>query len=121
MRANEFLCEDPHDMPMSTEYSSDWNLSSGKRDLESVVNQINNRGLKAQLKSIPVNKILATQDWLDHEMGGGDPVLDNYADHPVVVYDGEWYHLIDGHHRTHDARLAQLDTIDAYVFYEEEL
>lgn len=101
--------------PQSPTYSSDWD-TKGRKDIGSLVQYIENKGLKPKLEMVPLDKILATQDWLDFEHGGDDPVFDEYDDHPVMFLDKSGYHIIDGHHRSSEAWMLGEKAIKAYVF-----
>lgn len=105
------------EMPLqqSPTYTSDWD-SSGRTDVESLVNKIHQRGIRPSLEMVRVNDLLATQDWLSDEGGGGDPVFDEYEDYPVALKDNEGYHLLDGHHRVSDAYDQGRKVIKVYVF-----
>lgn len=118
MKLFEILNEDlrKHNLPMSKEYSSDWDTPKGVKDISSAVEYIENKGIKPSLQEIPIESIRATQDWVNFPFGGGDPVFDEYDDRPVVIKRGNKYHLIDGHHRTIKKRTKGKNTIKAYVF-----
>ena len=44
-------------------------------------------------------RLLATQDWLGND-GGGGPLFPDYPDRPVVYEKNGKYYILDGHHRT---------------------
>lgn len=122
MKLVEILCEETtHNIPMSSTWSLDWNLTSGKRRVSDAIYQIKTKGLKPRVKNIPLDRVLATQDWIDLENGGNEPILPDYDDYPVVLYDTDYYHIMDGHHRIFYAITAGSHEITAYVFSEETL
>lgn len=62
-------------------------------------------------------KLFATQDWLDFDTGGGggDPVIEQLDDKPVVVNHNDRYYILDGHHRCALA-FEQHKLIAVYLF-----
>lgn len=113
MRAKEF-CEDSPPLPQSPSYTSDWDDDS-RTDIDYILSKIDKAG-PLPVKEVPLDKVHATQNWLDWEMGGGDPVLDQYDDRPVYALDKDGYHILDGHHRTSKAFMRGEETIKAYVY-----
>lgn len=132
MKAAEFLSEDmpgdakPYESTNATghlrlsPYSNDWDAPADFKDVDSILTQIDRlyeQG-KYSISNIPLDKVLATQYWIDDEnIGAGDPVFKDLEDYPVAarLSDG-YYHIIDGHHRT-DAAAARHDkNIKVYLF-----
>lgn len=60
-------------------------------------------------------ELFATQTYLDSTFGGGDPVIEDYDDKPVVVEYKRKFYILDGHHRISDAYLKD-DLIEVYLF-----
>lgn len=117
MRARElYEAIGRHNIPMSKKYTSEWDAPAGFIDLSSIVPYIEAKGIKPTKKEVLIQNLRATQDWVDHPYGGGDPVFDEYKDKPVVIHDGAEYHIIDGHHRVDKAIIKGKDHIKAWVF-----
>jgi len=107
-------------LPMSNKYTNTLEPTS-LNHIESAVQKIEMRGIKPKLQNVPTRLLRSTQDWLDHDEGGSDPVFYEYVDYPVMLKDGEYYHIIDGHHRTYKALDTNKQTLTAYIFDAEQL
>lgn len=99
-------------------YTNDWDPDPGFKDVDNILTTVDKKlaNKDYSVAEVPVNKVLATQHWLDSE-GGGDPVIPELDDLPVMALlsDG-YYHILDGHHRTDKAARHGKKTIKAYVF-----
>lgn len=71
---------------------------------------------KRKVETVHPSKVYATQQWIDlHFGGGGDPIIGNLTDKPVVARkkDGSM-HILDGHHRFDRAAGANR-SVESYI------
>jgi hypothetical protein len=84
--------------------------------LREIVYNLVEEGVEPKVEVVFPTILTATQDWLaDDRYRDGDPVFEEYEDHPVVLkLDGEYY-ILDGHHRCSRA-LAAKRFVKIYMF-----
>lgn len=76
------------------------------------------KGDRAPLKSVPMNRVRATQDRVSTSKRRGEPVFKDMRVHPVMMHTkrDNLYHVLDGHHRSEDALKKGKKQIKAHVF-----
>jgi len=92
-------------IPVNTKYNQD------RGNLDLIVNQIEgyitSDDLARFVRTVPVEALTGTQDWLSKH-GGGGPVFpdidEQYHDLPVVAFINSELIVIDGHHRASNAK-----------------
>jgi hypothetical protein len=102
---------DPRDY---SAYPDEFKSNEGLRE---IVYNLVEEGVEPTVEVVSPRALIATQDWLaDDRYRDGDPVFEEYDDHPVVlkVKLGEFY-ILDGHHRCSRA-LAANRMVKVYMF-----
>ena len=94
-------------IPVSTQYNQDrGNLDWIVLRVESIAAELGD-DLSSLERRVNLRQLKATQDWLDSEAGGGDPVFpgipEEYDHLPVVADTGQELLILDGHHRLNRA------------------
>lgn len=98
------------------DYSAYPDEFKSNEQLREIVYNMVEEGVEPTLEVVFPTILTATQDWLaDDRYRDGDPVFEEYEDHPVVLkLDGEYY-ILDGHHRCSRA-LAAKRFVKIYMF-----
>lgn len=102
----------PYDPQTGCDYAQP---HSAAEDLWAVIDNRLDDGIEPEIVNLPINDLLATQDWIGGTGGHGVEweSLDKY---PVVLRRGARLLIIDGHHRVSESRDCGADTITVYLF-----
>lgn len=85
-------------------------------DLWDLIEDMMEEGIQPAVKTVDIDTLLATQDWLSDEAGDG-PMWDELEDRPVVLDKGGKRYIIDGHNRI--ARAKRNGRVSVSVYYFE--
>lgn len=83
--------------------------------LWSVIDNRLDDGVAPRVVNVPVDSLLATQDWIGGE-GGHGVEWSELKKYPVILQRGNKLLIIDGHHRVTQSRDSGADTVKVYLF-----
>lgn len=90
-------------------YDAEW-ASSMTQSIDKQLDQ----GIHPQILNLKPSDVYATQEWIDNDFGGGDPVFPSLK-LPVIAKIKNEYYIVDGHHRFHNASKNNMP-VKSYVF-----
>jgi hypothetical protein len=102
----------PYDPQTGRDYTR---AHSDAEDLWAIIDNRLDDGIAPEIVNLPIDRLLATQDWIGGT-GGHGVSWDELDRYPVVLQRGNRLLIIDGHHRVSESRDCGADTITAYLF-----